>query len=517
MSRAPLSPGLSRGDWLLALLIGAATLAWFAAQPRNLGVADESYMLVEASRVAAGEVLYRDIFWFAMPGAHWLLAAAFALFGTTITTAKLFIAVVNALTVVLAFAAARTLGVRAAVAVLPPLAFLAAAQPAWPYVSPHWVSTALLMALVLALAPPSALERRRRLVLAGMALGALGAVHQQKAPVLAVSVAIAILLASWMRRPPDAPGAFRRLALVAAGTLVVLAPVLGVLFATVDAQRLIDDMLRFPLTGYRELHEDISWGQVGLMNLALAAYVWPRLLRYLPAVLALGGLATALGCLRGWPRGRVVQWSTLLLLCAGSAASIGYNDDFIHVAFIAMPFFVLAALLLETGLRAVPEREQPMATVLASVALAIAFGMQSARNAKRMVDEYTLPTDTAFGRVDFQTPSEVEIAAALRRHLDQAERRDLFVYPVYTSLYLTAGGHNATRHQLLLPRFNVPAHVAEVLDALEQKAVPTVVVVNVFLLADDPVLAYLTANYDVAVQGTGWTIYRRRPVEKPMS
>lgn len=516
MSRAPLSPGLSRGDWLLAALIGVTTVVWFAAQPRNLGVADESYMLVEASRIAGGERLYRDVFWFGMPAAHWLLAATFGLFGTTITTAKLFIAVVNALTVVLAFAAARTLGVRTALALLPPLAFLAAAQPAWPYVSPHWVSTALIMALVLALAAPSALERPRRLLLAGMTLGALGAVHQQKAPVLAASVAVAILLAAWMHRAPDAPGWFRRLALVAAGTLIVLVPVLGVLLATVDAQRLIDDMLRFPLTGYREVHEDITWGRVGLLNRAQAAYVWPSLLRYLPAVLALGGLATALGCMRRWPRGRVVQWSTLLLLCAGSAVSVGYNDDFIHVAFIAMPFFVLAALLVETGLRAVPARERPVATALVTVALAIVFGMQMARNTKRMVDEYALGTDTPFGRVDFQNPSELEIVAAVQRQLDQAGRRELFVYPVYTSLYLTADGHNATRHQLLLPRFSVPAHFAEVLDDLERKAVPTVVVVNVFLLPDDPVLAYVTANYDVAVQGTGWTIYRRRPVEKPI-
>lgn len=508
--RAAVSPsGRSRADWPLAALIAAATAAWFALQPRNLGPADESYMLVEASRVVHGERMYRDIFWFAMPGAHWLLAAAFSLFGTTITTAKLFIGAVNACTAALAYLTTRALGGRIGWALLPPMAFLALAQPAWPFVSPHWLSTMLIMALLLALAPSRALERPPRLFWAGVALGALGAIHQQKAPVLGVGVAIAVGVACAVRRAPAAPRGWARLAIVAAGAALVLVPVLGVMVATTPVERLVDDVLRFPLTSYRRFH-DIAWGEVSLLTAGWAAYVSPLVLRWLPILLVLGGATAALGCRRGWPRARVVQWSTLLLVCACSALAIGYNADFIHIAFIAAPFFVLAALLGNEALAMVPGRERPIASAFAVAALALVLGMHMARNARRMAAHFPLGTETRFGRVDFATQEEIDFTRAVERQLDTAGRRDLFVYPAYASLYLTAGGTNATRYQLLLPAMSHERQFAEVYAALDRTQVPTVVVQHLFLTPGDPMLAYLARHYVATAEGRGWTIYQRR-------
>src|SRR5678815_4425926 len=130
-----------RRDAALAAGIFVGALAWFAWQPRNLGPADESFFLVEAMRMAGGERLYQDLFWFGMPGGHWLLAGAFSVFGASIVVAKMTMGVVNALSAALTFAASRALAVRPLLAVLPALAFLALAQPAWPYVSAHWMST----------------------------------------------------------------------------------------------------------------------------------------------------------------------------------------------------------------------------------------------------------------------------------------------------------------------------------------------------------------------------------------
>jgi hypothetical protein len=38
--------------------------------------------------MAGGERLYRDLFWFGMPGGHWLLAGAFSVFGASIAVAE---------------------------------------------------------------------------------------------------------------------------------------------------------------------------------------------------------------------------------------------------------------------------------------------------------------------------------------------------------------------------------------------------------------------------------------------
>lgn len=504
------APALRPADRLLAAAIAAGAFAWFAAQPRNLGVADEAYLLVEASRVAGGELLYRDVFWLAMPAAHWLVAAAFALFGTTITTAKLCIGAVNALTAALAFTAARALGVRAILALLPPLAFLALAQPAWPYVSPHWFSTAAIMALFVAGAPPAALERPRRLFAAGLALGLLGSVHQQKGPVLALALALAIVAASAIRRSPGAPGWFRRLATVAAGALAVLLPVLAVMIASQDVRRLIDDVLLFPLTGYRQYHDFITWGEVGVLNRHLAAYVSPRLLYYLPVLLPLGGAAAALGCARGWPRGRVVQWSTALLLCAGSLLSIGYNADFIHIAFSAAPCFVLAALLLDAAVDLLPRPARRPAGLLAGGVLALLLGLWLAANDARMRAEYPLVAETAFGRVAFRDQREVDTSARVDRLLDAEGRRELFIYPYYVSLYLTAGGRDPLRFLYVFHGHSWPEHFDEVQRELDEKRVPLVLVVTPLLLPDDPFVAGLETHYVKTEEEDGLAIYRRR-------
>ena len=55
------------GDVALALLVGLATYASVAAQRYQLGTADEAYFLVEAARIRAGEVMYRDFFNFITP------------------------------------------------------------------------------------------------------------------------------------------------------------------------------------------------------------------------------------------------------------------------------------------------------------------------------------------------------------------------------------------------------------------------------------------------------------------
>jgi hypothetical protein len=502
----------ARRDAVLALAMFAGALAWFAVQPHNLGAADESYLLADVIRMRQGDRLYEDIFWLAMPGAHWALQAVFAVFGASLATAKAAMAVANAATAAFSVACARALRVRPALALVPGLAFLALAQPAWPHVSPHWFDTTLIMAAMWLAVRRGGLEQPRRLFAIGLLIGGVAAVHQHVAPPLAVGMAVAAIIASRVRRDAPGPAWWVRVAWIAAGTLLIVVPVLAILLATVDPQRLLDDTVRFPLINYRAVH-DITWGQVGAMNVRLAPYTWPAVLRFGPLALPLAAAIVTAGCRRGWPRRRVVQWSAALLVCASALAAIGYNADFIHIAFMAPPVFVVATLVIDAAVDALAPRRRLVGCAVAAVLMAV-LGRHMAGNAYRMRAEYRLATATAFGRVDFSKRWEVAILTAVRQWLDRSPTRELFVYPVYASLYVTTGAHNPTRHQILLPDLSPPQYYEETQAALAAHR-PLVVVMTGLLAPDDPFLASLDPHYEVAQVLGGWTIYRWRDEAPP--
>jgi hypothetical protein len=91
-------------EGVVAAVLLAATLAFWA--PRwNFDLAspapyDEGNTVVAAWRLLAGEALYRDVWQIQAPGTAYLLAAAFALFGTTLTVERVLKSLVLAATVV---------------------------------------------------------------------------------------------------------------------------------------------------------------------------------------------------------------------------------------------------------------------------------------------------------------------------------------------------------------------------------------------------------------------------------
>src|SRR5437016_1237332 len=146
------SPAARRADALLAGVLLAGTTLYLCGLPRNLGASDEGAYLYESKMLLEGRVLYRDVFEIVAPGFYYLTAALFWLFGSTMATARTANAVLHGLIVAGIYAACRLLGVQRTVAGPLALLFPAFVQPAWPYASPHWVSTGLCIALALLLA-----------------------------------------------------------------------------------------------------------------------------------------------------------------------------------------------------------------------------------------------------------------------------------------------------------------------------------------------------------------------------
>src|SRR6185295_19928482 len=81
-------------DAVLATGLFVTTVAYLAALPRTIASADEGTFLYEAKRILDGQVFYRDIFDLITPGAHYLMAALYWVFGVDIATARLADAVV---------------------------------------------------------------------------------------------------------------------------------------------------------------------------------------------------------------------------------------------------------------------------------------------------------------------------------------------------------------------------------------------------------------------------------------
>src|SRR5262249_28038401 len=91
------------------LMLLVALYCWLL--PHALGTSDEGIFLYEAKRVAEGAVFYRDVFDIITPLSTFVLAGLFAVFGATVTTARVADALVHGAIVAGIFGVARRLGV----------------------------------------------------------------------------------------------------------------------------------------------------------------------------------------------------------------------------------------------------------------------------------------------------------------------------------------------------------------------------------------------------------------------
>ncbi len=212
-----------------------AALGW-----RAWGVpsVDAGHELTVANAIAEGAQPYGDIRYFYGPVGVYSLAGAFAVFGTSFTTAFAF-GLIQAAAIVVAFYALS----RQLLAVLPALiatlivTAIGSSGTPFNFVLPHTNSATFgLLFLLLMLLGLS----RERLVWAGLAAGVVGLTRPELAAIAALALA-AYLVGTWRQRGlRPALLALPRLALPA---LLVAATVLGLLAAEVGAARLFTENL----------------------------------------------------------------------------------------------------------------------------------------------------------------------------------------------------------------------------------------------------------------------------------
>lgn len=490
-----------RAEALIIGLLLVGSIAYLRALPPALGLADESYFLYEAKRLRDGELLYRDVFQFVTPLSPYAMAGLYWLFGTDMATARTATAVIHGLIMLFTYGAARTLGVVPAFASLAAAAHLAINQPAWPFASWHWFSTLVASGLLLLLIRAPRADTRRRALLLGLTSGALIGVQQQRGLIPTVAVGLLLLTEGLLdsrhgcRRTPRS--VLGDVVAFAAGVGVIVVPVLALFVLLAGFDAVFDALVRFPLESYRKSAPHPAWGKVTRLTAAYAAGTFPALLAKLPWLL-LAPLALLLGDRRRIDaREHARRCLAITVFAAATVASIWYYNDFIHIAFIAPSFFVIAAMGAQWACDALPLRSTLLPSIRRAVAAAVlsAAALHLAANHRRAWQLTPYVHDTAFGRVAFQTQWEMTLVDELRTRLRGEPAPEIFCYANLAAPYLTTGAKNPTRFQHFAAWAFPAADVAQVVATLQERRVPYIVALLVALRPGDPIAELIERDY----------------------
>jgi hypothetical protein len=485
---------LGWSDAAVGALLAAATALYLATFPLLLLSPDEPHMLNEARRILGGEVMYRDIFELTTPGWQYVMAFMFRVFGTTLRTARMTAAAIQGLTVALIFVACRRCDVRPWLAGAVSVAYLAVAPPVYPVASYHWLVTALSILLLVLCVGMS--DRPLSAFVAGVVVGLVTAIHQQRGVSLGGAVAVIIVAQAWLT-PRSAlrarwRSALRSLTAMFAGVLIAFVPVAVVTLWRAGIDPVWRALILFPLINYRDVNH-VEWG--GWLYPTVPPTIFARLLRYSPAVLLLVFVALLLRPRRihgDAVRGRAL---TLVLFSLFSIASISYYPDLIHIALIMPIFLIDFAAASEWSLSALPKGLDRRLGWLAASALLLVSGWELRRNLPPPLPPLLAPYQSRFGMLPMG-PHERRFYENLDGLLDDVPSRTLFRYPLSRYTYLLLGAHNPTRFEYVLPGLHGEDHIQEVLEVLRTHDVPYVVVDRAALAPADQIFEFIRKHYE---------------------
>jgi len=501
-------------DAALGLLLFAATIAYLAALPLTLGTPDEAHDLLGVRRVLDGEVLYRDVFSFTTPGWTLLMTSAFSLFGATLATARLTVAVIHGLTAALSFLVCRQLGVGRALAVACAVAYVAVARPMFPIATYHWLTTFFCM-LLLGLC----LRAGRSLFWSfglGLAVGLPIVVHQQRGLAMGLGVGAILvgrrLLDRHYGTATPAPALGRQLGAFAAGIALVVGTVLAGAVLTAGFAPVWHALVMVPLFNYRG-HVTCRWGTDFTAG---ARSALSPLFAYAPLTLALTVVPLAVQL---WRRRDPERARVLLVLSALSAAamlSILYHPDTIRIGLILPLVFVVIADALERTTRALPA---PLGRlVAASAALAVVVPATIALHHHRQAQWAVgaVPYESALGRIDLPRPAIAEHWKRIETVVAATPSRELYVHPAAAYMHLILGLKNPVRFPFTSPAFTSSDQIDEIIATLEAKQVRYALTTAYTWRSDDRLSRYVREHYQPSPElPVALWVRRERPIVEP--
>jgi len=405
--------GLMLGTGLLALAVQAPIF------DRWLSLLDEGYLLAIADAINRGKLLYRDVYVDApFPGAFYLLAAWFRLFGTSVWTSRLLVVAAFTLLAVLTVRIGRELvSRRAALALIVlVLCYRIWAFPHWHIVSYSSTSATFLAAAVALIFHYLRRPSRLALLASGVLVGAGMLCKQDYGVGLGASLGLFLLLQPLLARRLGAPspGALVPAGLFTAGAAAVVVPALGLFAAAGALGALIDQTFFRPLsivTGFTYtrlppitplLHQDatlraemgsylpailltLHWDTIAAGWVYRETAVWDvtlKLLFYAPILLwTIAALVWRPG-LRDEPYDLAARRLLLLAWAGGFLLAFNRPRDWVHLMMVYPPALVLATVLGAQVLAPLPAVLRgasvvPALAVLAAISTGLAFDLRN--------------------------------------------------------------------------------------------------------------------------------------------
>jgi hypothetical protein len=493
--------------WALAL----AAFAYLMALPPTLNDADESFILYEAKRVLQGQAPYRDFFDFVTPGSFYLYALAYAVGGTSITTARVTTSLLHALstacTFFLTFYLASTIE-----AVIAAMLIAVICVPLWNMSSHHWIATAFSLAsAVVLLAPRWQQSIRARPAAAGVLAALVLCTHQGRGLWIGGWLGVATALMSAVRGGADRwRRVARELLYAAGGGAVVCALVLGYAVWRSSIAEMTYATHTWVVANYQAFNVGVvNWANYGPYTSNTLPYTYLWLLKSVPALLGLETL-WLLWAIQRDGFARHAMRAAMLLLALSAARAIMYYPDTVHIAFIlplALPVF---GGMIYRARRALPLADAGAGLVVTRLGLAAMLVIVCAKawtNFRLAWKESPLVHETAFGTVSM-SPLRRDILDDLRAKLqvDDAVPPRLFVHPTDAWIYLTLPADDPTPFCLLRPIYNTPEQFAAAIAAVDRDPAARVVVNALFATPDDPFMQHLKARWH-EVTGVGPPVF----------
>jgi len=277
--------------WSLPALVLAAALQLFWMDP-FVGIYDESLVLFGADRVLHGDIPFRDFWSIYGPGAYYVLAAIFRIFGETAFVGRVADVVVKTAIVATAYLIVRTFGARAIALVAASFVLLLMVHLA-NYGVPLFVAILVSMAALYGLRMSAARGSPRLAAVSG-AVAAVGVLYRHDLGIYCVLVCAVFLWRLRVDVRPRPPAADSLVAPFVGSLAGVLLPAVIYLGLNVPVADLSFNLVTVPLTVYPGVRALPLVPVLPLLAEAVTQRSLPTLMRlgvYFPFLVALALLA----------------------------------------------------------------------------------------------------------------------------------------------------------------------------------------------------------------------------------
>jgi hypothetical protein len=496
---------LFSGSAALALLAVAAQVPIF---DRNFVSMDEGHLALTASRLLAGDVLYRDIHTGIFPGIYAIAAGLFALFGEELLVTRIAQIFVNATSVVLLWRiGARIMPI--SWALLPPVLYVTLVWISFPVLTMfNYSALAGTLGLAALLAAIRFLDRGRGVdaIAIGLLVGCCLFTKQNYGGLAAAAIAGAILLAKPRSALRDTPVVVAFAPIVVSGA-TFLALSIGWLAATGTLSAWVDSTLLSlvgsqlqdfdnpipPIFGAHPANDprfvylyipsslfDLLLSGDRFVGLRLDPWFVSALIRLFYGVTLFALIAAPARLAWTTPRSGEASddhGATIAVVVFAVAFFFGIFPSavFSHLAYVMAPMLLLFAWLGDTLAGVLAKRSRGLERVWLAVAAALVAGIVAACATIPGHVRSTYSTPSGLPHVSiYVTPGQAQIHAEAMRFVSECARpgEAIFTLPILPVLYLASGRPNPVKWDLLIPG---AIDQAAIIETLEQERIRCVV------------------------------------------